>query len=59
MSIKSAIQIIIFLIILGIIGGVYLKYFDQEKLIVEETIIQENENENEKAYQELEKKIIE
>ena len=31
MSIKSAIQIIIFLIILGIIGGVYLKYFDQEK----------------------------
>ena len=57
MSIKSVIQIIIFLIILTIIGGVYLKYFNQEKIIIEETIIKENENQ--KAYEELEKKILE
>ncbi len=34
MSIKSVIQIIILLIIFAIIGGVYLKYFSNEKILV-------------------------
>jgi len=36
MSKKSAIQIIILIIILVILGGVYLKYFSKEKIIVDQ-----------------------
>ena len=38
MSLKSAIQIIILIIIFIILGGVYFKYFSKEKIIVDESI---------------------
>tara|TARA_B100002019_G_scaffold276965_1_gene276302 strand:- start:197 stop:958 length:762 start_codon:yes stop_codon:yes gene_type:complete len=38
MSLKSVIQIIILIIIFIILGGVYFKYFSQEKIIVDESI---------------------
>ncbi len=38
MSLKSVIQIIILIIIFIILGGVYFKYFSQEKIIVDENI---------------------
>lgn len=37
MSSKSAIQLIILIIIFIILGGVYLKYFSKEKIIVDQT----------------------
>ena len=40
MSSKSAIQLIILIIIFIIIGGVYLKYFSKEKIIVDQTLQQ-------------------
>jgi len=40
MSSKSAIQLIILIIIFIIIGGVYLKYFSKEKIIVDQTTLQ-------------------
>ena len=38
MSLKSLIQVIILLIILIILGGVYLNYFSQGKIMVDESI---------------------
>ena len=63
MSSKSAIQLIILIIIFIILGGVYLKYFSKEKIIVDQTLQQtdkeininlqnnnnKNKNENESA----------
>ena len=40
MSSKSAIQLIILIIIFIILGGVYLKYFSKEKIIVDQTTLQ-------------------
>ena len=40
MSSKSAIQLIILIIIFIILGGVYLKYFSKEKIIVDQTLQQ-------------------
>ena len=40
MSSKSAIQLIILIIIFIIIGGVYLKYFSKEKILVDQTTLQ-------------------
>ena len=37
MSLKSAIQLIILIIIFVILGGVYLKYFSKEKILVDQT----------------------
>ena len=37
MSTKSAIQLIIIIIIFIILGGVYFKYFSKEKITVDET----------------------
>ena len=42
MSTKSAIQLVILVIIFIILGGVYLKYFSKEKIIVDQTA-QQNE----------------
>ena len=57
MSIKSLIQILILLLIFSIIGGVYYKYFDTKKDIVEETNFSEIVNQD--KINELERKIIE
>ncbi len=57
MSTKSFIQILILLLIIIIIGGVYFKYFETKKNIVEE--IDRSEIENLSQVLELEKKIIE
>ena len=57
MSIKSLIQILILLLIFSIIGGVYYKYFDTKKDIVEETNLSEIVNQD--KINELERKIIE
>ena len=40
MSSKSAIQLIILIFFFIILGGVYLKYFSKEKIIVDQTIQQ-------------------
>ena len=40
MSSKSSIQLIILIIIFIILGGVYLKYFSKEKIIVDQTLQQ-------------------
>ena len=40
MSLKSAIQLIILIIIFIILGGVYLKYFSKEKIAINETSLQ-------------------
>ena len=57
MSFKSLIQIIIFFIIVSIIGGVYYKYFNTEKKILEEsTRLEAN---NSKQIKELEEKLFE
>ena len=40
MSSKSAIQLIILIIIFIILGGVYLKYFSKEKIIIDQTLQQ-------------------
>ena len=42
MSIKSLIQIIIVIIIFIIVGGVYYKYFLDNKVITVEVVEQEN-----------------
>ena len=44
MSIKSLIQIFIAILIILIIAGVYYKYFDTNKKIVEEINTLENDN---------------
>ena len=63
MSSKSVIQLIILIIIFIILGGVYLKYFSKEKIIIDQTLRQtdkeininlqnnnnKNKNENESA----------
>ena len=54
MSIKSLIQSLILLLIISIIVGVYLKYFDTNKDIVEEVSLSK-QNELDKLL-ELEKK---
>ncbi len=59
MSLKSAIQLIIIIIIFVILGGVYIKYFSKEKIIVDqvpqqtETEINTNsqDNNNKKKYE--------
>ena len=57
MSFKSFIQIVIILLIPIIIAGVYLKYFDEKKSVVEEIkLIEGTEN---KKLLDLEKKILE
>ena len=55
MSIKSFFQTLILLLIILIIGGVYIKYFDNKNEIVEETNLTEIVNQNQ--IQDLEKKI--
>ena len=45
MSLKSVIQIIILIIIFIILGGVYFKYFSQDKIIIDESI-QKSEQES-------------
>ena len=55
MSIKSLIQIIILFLILGILGGMYFKYFSDKKNIIEET--NSLELENLEQIKQLEKKI--
>ena len=57
MSIKSLIQILILILIFSIIAGVYYKYFDINKKIVEETNLQEINNQEQ--IKELERKISE
>ncbi len=57
MSIKSLIQIFIAILIILIIAGVYYKYFDTNKKIVEE--INTLENDNNEQLKALEKKISE
>tara|TARA_B100000575_G_scaffold193551_1_gene156318 strand:+ start:633 stop:1397 length:765 start_codon:yes stop_codon:yes gene_type:complete len=62
MSLKSVIQIIILTIIFIILGGVYLKYFSKEKIMVDESI-QKSEQEGIKNSKETvdinqEKKVI-
>ncbi len=57
MSIKSLIQILILIIIFSIIAGVYHKYFNVNKKIVEETTLQEINNQEQ--IKELERKISE
>ena len=57
MSIKSLIQIFIAILIILIIAGVYYKYFDTNKKIVEE--INTLENDNKEQLKALEKKISE
>ena len=37
MSTKSAIQLVILIVIFIILGGVYFKYFSKEKIIVNQT----------------------
>ena len=46
MSPKSAIQLVILIIIFVILGGVYLKYFSKEKIIVDQTVQQTEEEIN-------------
>ncbi len=55
MSFKTVIQIFIFFLIILIVGGVYYKYFDTKKNLVEE--INTLENLKEDQFRELEKKI--
>ena len=55
MSIKSLIQIFIFLIIISIIAAIYYRYFDINKNVVEE--ISSLENNNQERLKELERKI--
>ena len=57
MSIRSFIQILILILILSIIGGVYYKYFDSKKNIIEEISITEIENQDQ--LKNLERKISE
>ena len=57
MSIKSFIQILIIILILSIIGGVYYKYFDSKKNIIEEISL--TEIENQEQLKNLESKISE
>ena len=57
MSIKSFIQILIIILILTIIGGVYYKYFDSKKNIIEEISL--TEIENQEQLKNLESKISE
>ena len=69
MSVKTLIQILILILITMIIGGVYIKYFDTKKDIVEEInlseteakleILQEKLIDLEKQNKELNKKISE
>ena len=61
MSLKSVIQIIILIIIFIILGGVYFKYFSQDKIIIDESIQKsEQESKNSKEIVEInqEEKII-
>ena len=55
MSIKSFLQILIFLLIISIIVAVYYKYFDTNKNIIEE--INSIEDNNQEQLRDLEKKI--
>ena len=55
MSIKSLLQILIFLLIISIIAAVYYKYFDTNKNIIEE--INSIEDNNQEQLRDLEKKI--
>ena len=57
MSLKSFIQTFILLLIILILGGVYLKYFDTNKKIIEE--INTSEISNQQQLEKLEKKISE
>ena len=57
MSIKSLFQIFTTMLIILIIAGVYYKYFDTNKKIVEEINLLENDNQEQLS--ELEKKIFE
>lgn len=57
MSIKSFIQILIIILILSIIGGVYFKYFDSKKNIIEEISLTEIEKQDQ--LKNLENKISE
>jgi len=57
MSIKSLIQILILILIFSIIAGVYHKYFNVNKKIVEETNLQEINNQEQ--IKKLERKISE
>ena len=56
MSIKSFFQILILIFIIVIIGGVYIKYFNNEQNIIQETIT--SETNNLKQIKELEKKLL-
>ena len=56
MSIKSLFQIIIICFIILIIGSVYIKYFDNDQNIVEET--NTSETKNLEQIKELEKKLL-
>tara|TARA_Y100000741_G_scaffold363663_1_gene352463 strand:+ start:673 stop:1473 length:801 start_codon:yes stop_codon:yes gene_type:complete len=56
MSLKSLIQIFILLLIIVVIGGVYIKYFDNKENIVEVVEIQEQNDKNQ--IEQLKKKII-
>ena len=55
MSIKSFFQILILIFIIVIIGGVYIKYFNNDQNIVQETIT--SETNNLEQIKELEKKL--
>ena len=56
MSVKSFIQILILLLILIIIGGVYIKYFDTKKNLIEEVNISDQIKSEE--LEKLEEKIL-
>ena len=55
MSVKSFIQILILFLIMFIVGGVYFKYFETKKNVVEEINLEENSINNQIL--DLEKKI--
>ena len=58
MSLKTAIQLVILIVIFIIVGGVYFKYFSKEKIIVEQ-VSQPTENEINKNSQDKNKNKVE
>ena len=56
MSIKTFFQILILLVIIMIIGGVYINYFDNKDNIIQETTTRENNNLEQ--IKELERKLL-
>ena len=62
MSTKSAIQLIILIIIFIILGGVYLKYFSKEKIVIhqtpQQTVREINSNSKDNNKNKVESKVV-